>query len=371
MTKLTLNRTRADAITSDALVDRGAQWRNALLNSDATLQQAVRCLNESALQIVLVVDHVGSLMGTITDGDIRRGLLRGLGLSSPSDSIVQRDPLVVPAQLGRDMVLQIMRANRVRQLPIVDDDRKVIGLHLWDELVEPKHRPNSMVIMAGGRGRRMHPHTDNCPKPMLPVAGKPMLEHIIERAKLEGFRHFVLAIHYLGHMIENYFGDGGHWQVRIDYLREEAPLGTAGALGLLRPAPDRPFVVSNGDVLTDIRYGDLLDFHGRHNAAATMAVRSHEVQHPFGVVHTNGVDIDGFEEKPISRSQINAGIYVLDPVALNYLIASSQCDMPTLFSRLQQNSLRTIAYPMYEPWLDVGRPADYTVAQANMGAEPK
>jgi NDP-sugar pyrophosphorylase family protein len=222
-----------------------------------------------------------------------------------------------------------------------------------------------MVIMAGGMGTRLRPHTENCPKPLLPVAGKPMLEHIIERAKLEGFSHFVLSIHYLGHMIEDYFGNGEHLGVQIDYLREQSPLGTAGALGLLNPRPDTPFVVTNGDVITDIRYGELLDFHIRHGAAATMAVRVHEWQHPYGVVQTKGVEIVGFEEKPVARSHINAGVYALDPDALNNLSADTHCDMPTLFERLQAKAQRTVAYPMHEPWLDVGRPDDLVAAQVS------
>lgn len=338
-------------------------WRRTLLPADATLQQAIRNLDEVALQIILVVSGDGILLGTVTDGDIRRGLLRGLDMNSSIDAIIHREPLVVPPHLSRDTVLQLMRANKIRQLPIVDEGRHVVGLHLWDDLMVPVQRTNSMVIMAGGQGTRLRPHTENCPKPMLPVGGKPMLEHIIERAKTEGFQHFVLAIHYLGYMIEDYFGDGSHWQVKIDYLREESPLGTAGAIGLLNPRPSEPFLVSNGDVLTDIRYGELLDFHCRHEAVATMAVRLHEWQHPFGVVRTKGVDIVGFEEKPIARSHINAGIYVLEPNALDVLNAGEHCDMPELFSRLQERAARTIVYPMHEPWLDVGRPDDLKRAQ--------
>jgi len=209
---------------------------------------------------------------------------------------------------------------------------------------------------------RLRPHTENCPKPMLSVAGKPILEHIIERAKSEGFDHFVLAIHYLGHMIEEHFGDGGHLGVQIDYLREDFPLGTAGAISLLKPLPDAPFVVTNGDVISDIRYGELLDFHIRHTAAATMAVRVHEWQHPFGVVRMKGSEIIGFEEKPITRSYINAGVYALDPEVLNFLTDCTHCDMPTLFEKLQRRKKRTVAYPMHEPWLDVGRPDDLALA---------
>ncbi len=340
-------------------------WRKALLSANSTIEQAIRSLDESKAQIALVVSEDGILLGTITDGDIRRGLLRGLDMHSPIDSVIHREAMVVPPQMSCDMVLHLMQANVINALPVVDESRRVVGLHLLNELLTPVLRPNMMVIMAGGQGARLRPHTENCPKPLLPVGGKPMLEHIIERAKAKGFRHFVLAIHYLGHMIEDHFGDGSRWQVQIDYLREESPLGTAGALSLLNPRPDTPFVVSNGDVLTDIRYDELLDFHCRHGAAATMAVRLHEWQHPFGVVCTKGVDIIGFEEKPIARSHINAGIYVLEPGVLDFIITGSHCDMPTLFSRLQEEGARTIVYPMHEPWLDVGHVDDFEQAQTN------
>lgn len=344
-------------------------WRSCLVAPDATLQGTIRNLDETGLQIALVVAADGVLLGTVTDGDIRRGLLRGMDLDGRVEAIMQREPLVVPPTLGRDIVLQLMKANKFHQLPVVDQQRRVVGLHVWDELLEPSQRPNLMVIMAGGRGSRLRPYTENCPKPLLAVGGKPMLEHILERARAEGFRQFVLAIHYLGEMIEEHFGDGRRWQVEIRYLREPAPLGTAGAIALLDPRPQVPFVVTNADVLTDIRYGELLDFHCRHGAAATMAVRLHEWQHPFGVVRSKGVDIVGFEEKPISRSHINAGIYVLEPQALEALKAGEPCDMPTLFMRLQERAARTIVYPMHEPWLDVGRSADLERAQAALGAD--
>lgn len=341
-------------------------WRQAILPANATIQQAISNLDQVSIKIVLVVNEAGELEGTISDGDIRRGLLKGLNLSSEIATVIHRNALVVPPEMGREMVMQLMVANKIQQIPVVDERQHVIGLHLWDEITTPPMRSNLMVIMAGGMGTRLLPHTENCPKPLLPIAGKPMLERIIERAKSEGFSHFVLAIHYLGHMIEDYFGNGERLDVRIDYLREPAPLGTAGALGLLNPRPDAPFVVTNGDVITDIRYGELLDFHIRHNAAATMAVRVHEWQHPFGVVQTQGVEIVGFEEKPVARSHINAGVYVLDPNALSALSAVARCDMPTLFERLRVQAKRTVAYPMHEPWLDVGRPDDLAVARVSL-----
>jgi len=329
------------------------------------MQQAVRNLNQVAIKIVLMINETGELEGTISDGDIRRGLLKGLDMNSPIASIIHRNPLVVPPEIGRDMVMQLMVANKIQQIPVVDEHHHIVGLHLWDAIATTPIRSNLMVIMAGGMGTRLRPHTENCPKPLVSVAGKPMLEHIIERAKLEGFSHFVLAIHYLGHMIEDYFGNGERLDVRIDYLREQSPLGTAGALGLLNPRPDAPFVVTNGDVITDIRYGELLDFHIRHDAAATMSVRVHEWQHPFGVVQTRGIEIVGFEEKPVARSHINAGVYALNPDALSVLSADAHCDMPTMFERLQSKAKRTVAYPMHEPWLDVGR-ADDLIAANNL-----
>jgi dTDP-glucose pyrophosphorylase len=338
-------------------------WRKAILPANSTIQQAISNLDQVAIKIVLVVNETGELLGTISDGDIRRGLLKGLQLSSIVTNVIHRNALVVPPEMGLELIKQLMLANKIMQIPIIDKNGLVVGLHLWDQITTTPKRSNLMIIMAGGMGKRLLPHTQNCPKPMLNVSGKPMLAHIIERAKLEGFNRFIIAINYLGHIIENYFGVGDNWDVQIDYLREKMPMGTAGALKLLSPIPDEPFVVTNGDVITDIRYSELLDFHIRHNATATMAVREHEWQHPFGVVQTQGVDIVGFEEKPISRSHINAGVYALDPEALSFLATDSNCDMPSLFERLQAKCLRTVAYPMYEPWLDVGRPDDLEKAQ--------
>lgn len=340
-------------------------WRQAIVPNTGTIKDAITSLDMTAVKIVLVVNELGALEGTISDGDIRRGLLKNCTLDSPLSTIVHKNPLVVPPDMGHDMVMQLMVVNKVQQIPVVDADHFVVGLHRWDEIASPADRPNVMVIMAGGMGKRLRPHTDNCPKPMLLLSGKPMLEHIIIRSKADGFSEFVIAVHYLGHMIEEYFGDGARFGVNIRYLREESPLGTAGALSLLQPCPDAAFVVTNGDVITDIRYGELLDFHLRHHAAATMAVRLHEWQHPFGVVQTTGVDIVGFEEKPVSRSHINAGVYALDPDALSLLTENEPCDMPTLFERLQERAMRTVAYPMHEPWLDVGRPDDLAIAREN------
>jgi dTDP-glucose pyrophosphorylase len=338
-------------------------WKKSLLPLGMTLRQAIRSLNEAKLQVVLVVEKNNILVGTLTDGDLRRGLLRGLSMDNPIDEIVCRDPLVLPSDVSSEIALQLMKMNEISAIPIVDEDRRVVGLHLLKKILAPSKRQNQMMIMAGGQGSRLQPYTKNCPKPMLRVGGKPMLGHIIERAKAQGFFRFVLAIKYLGHMIEDYFGDGSKWDVEIKYLHEDSPLGTAGSLSLLDPPPNSPIIVTNGDVLTDIRYDELLDFHCSHNASATMAVRLYEWQHPFGVVRIKGVEILGFDEKPVTVSHINAGVYVLEPDSLDMLKTGERCDMPMLFSRLREKGARAIVYPMHEPWLDVGREDDLKQAQ--------
>jgi dTDP-glucose pyrophosphorylase len=332
----------------------------------STIEDAVKNLDIVAIKIVLVFNSNGVFVGTISDGDIRRALLSGLNFQSQIDGIVHRGALVVPPNVGRETVLQLMVANKIQQIPVLNDVGEVVGLHLWDEVTSNPSRSNVMVIMAGGKGTRLRPHTETCPKPLLPIAGKPMLEHIIENAKQEGFSKFIISINYLGEMIVDHFGSGERWDVQIGYVREDSPLGTAGALGLLDPVPAEPFVITNGDVITDIRYGELLDFHKRCHASATMAVRVHEWQNPFGVVQTNGVEIVGFEEKPVVRSHINAGVYALSPEVLGLMAPHAHCDMPTLFERAKAQGLQTVAYPMHEPWLDVGRPTDLALADAKM-----
>jgi dTDP-glucose pyrophosphorylase len=338
-------------------------WRQTLLHGDATIKDAINVLNVSGLRIVLAVDENEKLLGTISDGDIRRGLLKGLQLENSLAAIWNHEAIVVPENMSTEMVKELMLVNKIQQIPIVDENQRLIGLHLWDEFVYPVSRENIFVIMAGGRGTRLGTQTENCPKPLLLVAGRPILEHIINRAQAEGFTHFVIAINYLGYMIEEYFGDGRKMGVKIDYLREEKPLGTAGALTLFEELPNLPIVVTNGDVITEIRYAAILDFHEKQGAAATMAVRSHEWQNPFGVVQIQGVEIISYDEKPIYRSNVNAGVYVLDPAVLKFIPKSEAFDMPSLLEIAGKNSERIVAYPVHEQWLDVGRPKDLQQAE--------
>ncbi|MEE2746389.1 MAG: nucleotidyltransferase family protein [Pseudomonadota bacterium] len=337
-------------------------WKKATLSPEALLRDVAKNLTESSLRIALVIDDAGRLLGTISDGDIRRGLLRGLTLDSGVNEILRKNPFVAPKGMSPSFIRQLMVANQVQQVPEIDSEGRVIYLHTWDEFISKNDISSKMIIMAGGKGTRLRPYTEDCPKPMLLVGGKPMLQNIIEQAREEGFRQFLVSVNYLAHMIEDYFGDGSNLGVKIGYIHEEFPLGTAGSLSIIRNEVDEPFVVTNGDVISDIRYSDLLDFHKRQESVATMAVRSHEWQHPFGVVKMDGLNIVGFEEKPVARSHINAGVYALSPTALNVLNHSEPCDMPVLFERLHAMSCKTIAYPMYEPWLDVGRHTDLELA---------
>ena len=337
-------------------------WRKTLLPLRVTIKEVVSLLDAVALRIALITDESNLLIGTVSDGDIRRGLLKGLSLDSPIESIVKRDPIVVSPELSREKVLQIMTSSKIQQVPVINERNEVIGLHLWDELNQPTTHENLFVIMAGGKGTRLHPQTINSPKPLLPLAGKPILEHIIDRAKSHGFNNFVIAIHFLGHMIQDYFGDGEKFGVKIRYLNESTPLGTAGALSLLDSKPDSSFIVTNGDVITEINYVELLNYHHQNSASATMAVRGYEWQNPFGVVKTQGLEIIGFEEKPITRSHINAGVYALEPSALSLLGKSEPCDMPTLLKRLKEKSKRVIAFPVHEHWIDIGQPIQFAQA---------
>jgi dTDP-glucose pyrophosphorylase len=337
-------------------------WKKTILSSMTTIETAIRNLDETALQVVLVTDEDEHLLGTVTDGDIRRGLLKGLDLKRPIQEIMNTNSFVVTPSMTKEMVLQLMKANRIHQIPVIDDNRKVVGLYLLDEILAPEKLDNLFIIMAGGKGVRLRPLTENCPKPLLPVAGKPMLEHIILRAKADGFRKFLISVNYLGHMIEEYFSDGSKWDVEIQYLKETTPLGTAGALSLIQEKLTTPFIVSNGDVMTYVRYSDLLNYHIDHKASATMAVRLHEWQHPFGVVQTKGVEIIDFEEKPIYKSHVNAGIYVINPELLSLIPKNESMDMPTLFKKVKDYGNLTVVYPMHESWMDVGRPDEYEFA---------
>lgn len=334
-------------------------WNDAVVSPKAKIRDAISSLNKSSLRIVLVASDENLLLGTISDGDIRRGLLRGLSIESSIKDVVNIHPISVTRTTSRRDVEQIMSKHKIFQIPVVDEYGVISGLHSWDQMGDSTVKENLFVIMAGGRGTRLMPKTATTPKPMLELGDKPVLRHIIEHARDEGFRRFVIAIHHLGKVIEDYFGGGENLGVEINYIREATPLGTAGALSLIDyKILKEPLVVSNGDVLTGIKYSNLLDFHVSNRADATMAVQRQSWQSPFGVVETSEIEITGYEEKPKFDFLINSGVYVLDPDSIPLMPKNTWVDMPSLFSSVREKGGKTIAYMVHERWVDIGRHED-------------
>ena len=326
------------------------------ITPDTPVFQAMRVIDRGAAQIALVVDNQRRLLGTLTDGDIRRGLLKGETLDAPVDRLMKRKFHSVRSGENREEVLQMMRNKVLSQIPVLDSQGRVKELLLLNELLTPSVLPNSVVIMAGGKGTRLRPYTEHCPKPMLHIDGKPMLEILLEQCIETGFRDFYFSVNYLKEQIIDYFEGGDKWGVSINYLEESQPLGTAGSLQLLPDSIQAPFLVMNGDVLSHLDQSHLLNFHQEHNAQATMCVREHEVKVPFGVVQVDGVELAGFVEKPRYLHLVNAGMYVIDPQLLKLLSPNEYTDMPTLLESAQHAGYSVAVCPIHEYWLDVGRP---------------
>ena len=343
-----------------------------LIGPSASALEALRVIDLGSVQMALVVDDQKRLLGTLTDGDIRRGLLHGEILDAPAERLMNRQFRFVRIGEDQTKVMEMMHRERLMQIPVIDHDGRVVELLLLQDLLVPAQLPNAVVIMAGGKGTRLRPHTEHCPKPMLPVNGKPMLEILLEQCIANGFRQFYLSVNYLKEQIIDHFSDGKDWGVSIDYLVEDEPLGTAGSLQLLPSSVQVPFLVMNGDVLTRLNPSQLLSFHEEHEATATLCVREHVTTSPFGVVQTKGVELAGFEEKPSYRQLVNAGVYVIDPHLLSLLPPRKATDMPTLLQSAHQFGHRVVVCPIHEYWIDVGRPE--TLRQAHQewpaGAEP-
>ena len=333
------------------------------IRAEVSLLEALRVIDRTSAQIVLVLDGNCRLLGTLTDGDIRRGILHGETRDAPAELLMNRQFRFVRRGEDRAAVMEMMRREMLSQIPVLDADDRVVELLLLQDLLSPAELPNAVVLMAGGKGSRLRPYTEHCPKPMLPVDGKPMLEILLEQCIAGGFRNFYLSVNYLKEKIIDYFGDGKRYGVSIHYLVEDEPLGTAGSLKLLPNSVRDPFLVMNGDVLTRLNPSHLLSFHKEHEATATMCVREHVTTSPFGVVQTKGVELAGFEEKPSYRQLVNAGVYVIDPQLLPLLPTHQATDMPSLLLSAQQVGQRVAVCPIHEYWIDVGRPE--TLRQAH------
>lgn len=338
-------------------------WQDAIVGPDASIRNAMAALDKGSIQMCLIVDESRKLIGAVTDGDIRRAILSGAVLEAPAEGIMVKSPFTKPADTTREELQRQMNILKIRQIPLLDEVGCLVDLAYIDDLQNvSERRQNEVVLMAGGRGVRLRPLTDDTPKPLLKVGEKPILETIISRFLDQGFQKFKISVNYRADMIRGYFGDGAWLGAEIEYLEEPSALGTAGALSLLRELPSEPTIVMNGDVLTQIDFGSLLTYHEEHSAAATMALREFGMQVPFGVVDVNNHRITGISEKPSKQFLVNAGIYVLSPEVISLIPADKASDMTDLFQTLIDSKQYIAAFPIHEYWMDVGRAADFDKA---------
>ncbi|MGZ0076703.1 nucleotidyltransferase family protein [Methylomonas sp. YC3] len=339
-------------------------WQQVLIRPEATLRATIEVIDRAALQIALVVDEQEKLLGVVTDGDIRRALIRGLSLEHPVFEVMNKRPKVAALNDSKTQLIAMMEGHHLYQLPVVDEQGRVVRLESLQALYKQPAFPNPVFLMAGGFGTRLRPYTDECPKPLLEIGGKPILETIIENFVKSGFRQFYIAVHYRAQQIKDYFGDGGRWGIKIDYIDETEPMGTAGAIGLMPDnLPDVPLIVMNGDILTQIDFSRLLAYHNEQQAIATLCVRQYEYQIPYGVVRLEQQRVVGIEEKPLQSCLANAGIYVLDHSLINSIAAQQKLDMPTLLNQQVAAGEIVSMFPVNDYWLDIGREADFLRAQ--------
>lgn len=330
-------------------------WQEVLITSDTPVAKAIEIIDHSGLQIALVINETGQLLGTVTDGDIRRAILKHLSLAEPVSKIMNPNPRFIYRNGSREEALLLIKSSKVRQIPVLDENRHILGLEIADELFHPPSYSNRVILMAGGMGRRLEPLTSSCPKPLLKVGGKPVLQTILENFVEQGFHYFYMAVNYKAEMITEYFNDGSRWGVEIKYLHENRHLGTAGAIGLLPAKPKESMILMNGDILTKINFAQLLHFHRKNSTEATICIREQHSQIPYGVVTIDKNRLRQIDEKPRQRFFINAGVYVLNPEILDYIPVDSYLDIPDLLRILLQKGKEIAVFPIREYWIDIGR----------------
>lgn len=340
-------------------------WESILIAPDTTLREAIAKIDAASTQMALVVDADRRLLGTLSDGDIRRGLLVGMKLTDPVERCMFLSPTTACMGESREAIVAKMRKLTLHQIPVLDNSGRVVDLKTIDDYLAVPARENWVVIMAGGMGTRLKELTHETPKPMLIVGGRPLLEIIVRRFVEQGFRRIWLAVNYQAEQIEKHFGDGSAFGAEVCYLREDKRLGTAGALSLLPQTPDAPLLVTNADLLVTVDYGEILEAHLGSGAAATMAVREYEYQIPYGVVRTVEDQIAGLEEKPVHQALVNAGIYVLSPEAVARVPNDTFFDMPELFAALIGDGKPIRCHRINGYWLDIGRYDDYDRANGD------
>lgn len=325
------------------------------VHSNVTIREAMEVITTGRMRIALVTDNSKKLIGTLTDGDLRRGLLNGMDLKDRVEKIMSRDPSYCYEEDSHDIILKTALSKRLYQIPIVNKDGILVGLYRIDDLINPKEKTNPVVIMAGGQGVRLRPLTETTPKPLLNVGGRPILETIINNFKKQGFIHFFLSVNYKSEMIQACFGNGEGLDVHIEYIKEDHQMGTAGALSKLKGQIKETFIVMNGDILTNVNFNELLAFHQEHDAIATMGTRSYDHQIPYGVIYTDQGKITSIIEKPTKTSLVNAGIYTLNPTVLNLFEDNKRIDMPDVFESLIKDQQKVCAYHIQDYWADIGR----------------
>jgi len=334
------------------------------LTRKSTIEEALKIIDFGAIRIALVVDEDNRLIGTISDGDIRRAILQNNTLESTIENIYYKTPTVANINDTKEDIVNLCTTKNIYQIPVIDEESRVVTVEVLDKLLKVKEYDNKVVLMVGGLGTRLRPLTDNTPKPMLPVGGKPILQTIVEKFASYGFVNIIMCIGYKSETIQNFFGNGSKFGVKIEYVIEEKRMGTAGALSLLteKQKPKKPFFVMNGDLLTNINFEHLFDFHLKNKSKATMCVREYDFQVPYGVVNIDKGEIVAIDEKPVHKFFVSAGIYMLDETVLDSIPKDEFYDMPTLFELLIENKGKVMSFPLREYWLDIGRLEEYKKA---------
>ncbi|MBI96456.1 nucleotidyl transferase [bacterium] len=339
-------------------------WKTLVLFEKNVFRSALAVINNGGYQVCLVISKAGKLIGIITDSDVRKALLKGVCLEDDISMVMNHSPMIISPEIDETKAHNLMNLNHIFHLPIVNQSNELVGLHVAEQLCIQPSREETLVIMAGGKGKRLMPLTKDIPKPMLPLHGKPLLEHIVIKAKDDGFKNIMISVNYLSNKIKDYFQDGSKFGVEIDYLEEEKPLGTAGAISaLINSNLKNPIVVTNGDVITDVAFSDLLACFYKEKLDGLMAVRLHEMHCPYGVVKTNGADFIEIQEKPVFQNQVNAGIYVLSPAIIKLIKENKHFNMTDLFIKAKSNGAKLNVFPLHEKWIDIGKHDDYLTAQ--------
>jgi|MDTC01.1.fsa_nt_gb dTDP-glucose pyrophosphorylase len=342
---------------------------NISIDQNKTILDAMTLLNDSAKRkeshLLLVIDDVGKLVGTVTDGDIRRAFLKGFTSESPIKEACKMNPIVIPEGLSEENIQNLMQINEVNSIPVVDKDGVALRVECLDEYGAVSEAGHVAIIMAGGEGVRLKPLTDDIPKPMLKVAGVPILQIILESLKSVGFKRFILNVRYLSHVIEDYFGDGSKQGVDIKYIYEPKPLGTAGSLGIIPDElkPDKAFLVLNGDLLTTLDFKVFVDFHISTKYDFTLCGRPYEVEIPFGYPVISGDIVEGFREKPTFTHLVNSGIYCVSPELINEVPKNVYFDMPDLIRNIISKGKRVGVFPLREQFHEIGRHESYAEAE--------